>query len=91
MAWAIRHTRRAVGEGLERGYRFRGWNVRQLLEEPHMAVEDRIRSLRDKHAQLDQEIIRESARSLPDAARVAECKRAKLRIKDTIVDLERSH
>ncbi|HTH98668.1 MAG TPA: YdcH family protein [Stellaceae bacterium] len=56
-----------------------------------MAVEDRIRSLRDKHAQLDQEIMRESARSLPDAVRVAECKRAKLRIKDTIVDLERSH
>jgi hypothetical protein len=53
-----------------------------------MAVEDRIRSLRDKHASLEQAIMRESTRSLPDMARISEWKRAKLRIKDNIVDLE---
>lgn len=56
-----------------------------------MAVEDRIRSLRDKHATLDQAISRESTRSLPDTGRIAEWKREKLRIKDTISDLQRRH
>ena len=54
-----------------------------------MAVEDRIRSLRDKHADLDRAIIRESARTLPDEYKVTEWKREKLRIKDSIAELER--
>ncbi len=54
-----------------------------------MAVEDRIRSLRDKHATLEQAIVKESTRSLPDDGRITAWKREKLRIKDTISDLER--
>jgi hypothetical protein len=56
-----------------------------------MAVEDRIRSLRDKHATLDQAIDRESARTLPDTHKITDWKRQKLHIKDTISDLERRH
>lgn len=54
-----------------------------------MAVEDRIRSLRDKHATLEQSILKESARSQPDDGKVTEWKREKLRIKDTIAQLSR--
>ena len=54
-----------------------------------MAVEDRIRSLREKHAVLEEAISRENARPLPDEFKVAEWKREKLRIKDTIVELQR--
>jgi hypothetical protein len=54
-----------------------------------MAVEDRIRSLRDKHADLDRAIIRETSHALPDEYKVTEWKREKLRIKDTIAELER--
>ncbi|HVJ52244.1 MAG TPA: DUF465 domain-containing protein [Aliidongia sp.] len=54
-----------------------------------MAVEDRIRSLRDKHADLDRAILKESSRALPDKLKVSEWKREKLRIKDTITELSR--
>ena len=54
-----------------------------------MAVEDRIRSLRDKHANLDDALQKEYTRCLPDDARIAELKREKLRIKDTIATLQR--
>ncbi len=54
-----------------------------------MAVEDRIRSLRDKHADLERAILKESARPLPDKLKVTEWKREKLRIKDTIAELSR--
>lgn len=54
-----------------------------------MAVEDRIRSLRDKHAQLEHSIQKETTRALPDAEKVTEWKREKLRIKDSINDLAR--
>jgi hypothetical protein len=54
-----------------------------------MAVVDRIRSLRDKHADLDRAIVKETTRALPDESKVTEWKREKLRIKDTIVELER--
>ena len=54
-----------------------------------MAVEDRIRSLRDKHADLERAILKESARPLPDKLKVTEWKREKLRIKDTIAELQR--
>jgi hypothetical protein len=55
-----------------------------------MAVQNRIRSLRDKHASIDDAISKESARSLPDETRVSELKREKLRVKDAIVELSRS-
>jgi hypothetical protein len=54
-----------------------------------MAVQDRIRSLRDKHATLDKAILRETARALPDEGKVHEWKREKLRIKDSIAELGR--
>ena len=54
-----------------------------------MAVEDRIRSLRDKHADLERAIVKETARALPDDYKVTEWKREKLRIKDTIAELSR--
>jgi hypothetical protein len=54
-----------------------------------MAVEDFIRSLRLKHASLDEEICKEGARTLPDDAKLVGMKRQKLRIKDTIEDLSR--
>lgn len=55
-----------------------------------MAVEDRIRSLREKHASLKEAITKETARPLPDETKVAEWKREKLRIKDTIAELQRT-
>jgi hypothetical protein len=54
-----------------------------------MAVEDRIRSLRGKHADLDRAIGKETSRTLPDDFKVTEWKREKLRIKDTIAELTR--
>ena len=54
-----------------------------------MAIEDRIRSLRDRHATLDDAIHSETIRSMPDASKLAELKREKLRIKDTIAELQR--
>lgn len=54
-----------------------------------MAVEDHIRTLRTKHANLDDAISRETSRPLPDAFKLNELKREKLRIKDSITELER--
>jgi hypothetical protein len=54
-----------------------------------MAVEDRIRSLRDKHADLERAILKECAHPLPDKTKVTEWKREKLRIKDTITELSK--
>ena len=54
-----------------------------------MAVEDRIRSLRDKHAGLKRAIEQECSRVMPDDLKVTEWKREKLRIKDAIAELER--
>jgi hypothetical protein len=56
-----------------------------------MAVQDHIRTLRTKHANLDQLINRESARPMPDGFKLSEMKREKLRIKDSIAALERHH
>jgi hypothetical protein len=57
--------------------------------EAFMAVQDRIRSLRDKHATLERAIVKETTRALPDDNKVTEWKREKLRIKDTIAELSR--
>ena len=56
-----------------------------------MALEDHIRSLRTKHAHLDEEICRESSRPLPNTFKLNEMKREKLRIKDSIAELQRPH
>ena len=60
-----------------------------LLVRHHMAVEDHIQTLRTKHAKLDSAISREVSRPLPDAFKLNEMKREKLRIKDSIAELER--
>ncbi len=54
-----------------------------------MAVEDRIRSLLDKHATLERAIGKEASRSLPDDHKISEWKREKLRIKDSVAELSR--
>ena len=62
----------------------------QRFREADMALEDHIRSLREKHASLDHAITKEATRSLPDDAKLAEWKREKLRLKDMIVELSRA-
>ena len=49
-----------------------------------MTVEDRIESLKTKHARLEHEIDEETHRPLPDTMVIAALKREKLRIKDHI-------
>jgi hypothetical protein len=64
--------------------------MRPSEETQAMAVENRIKSLREKHRALDGAIRIEAARPLPDAVKVQEWKREKLRIKDTITELDRT-
>ena len=52
-----------------------------------MTADDRIDSLRAKHAALEREIDEEVHRPLPDDLRLSELKREKLRIKDQIAQL----
>ncbi|HET6522642.1 MAG TPA: YdcH family protein [Geminicoccaceae bacterium] len=52
-----------------------------------MAVSEYVESLRSKHAELEQVIIEESLRPLPDQALLSQLKRQKLRIKDEIARL----
>ncbi len=49
-----------------------------------MQADERIDSLRDKHASLERAIEEEHQRPLPDDIRLSELKREKLRIKDQI-------
>jgi hypothetical protein len=56
-----------------------------------MSLQDRIGTLRARHANLEQEIDRESHRPLPNTDAITDLKRQKLRIKDEIFSLERSH
>jgi len=56
-----------------------------------MSVQDRIESLRARHASLDQEIDKEIHRPLPNMDAISDLKRQKLRIKDEIFQLERTH
>ncbi len=53
------------------------------MEEP-MQADERIYSLRDKHASLERAIEEESERPYPDDFRLSQLKREKLRIKDQI-------
>jgi hypothetical protein len=52
-----------------------------------MTVEDRIESLKSKHARLEHEIGEETHRPLPDTMLIAALKREKLRIKDEITKI----
>jgi hypothetical protein len=54
-----------------------------------MTIEDRVETLRAKHARLDHEIDEEVHRPLPDTVHVTELKREKLRIKEEIQRISR--
>jgi hypothetical protein len=56
-----------------------------------MSQQDRIESLRAKHAHLEHEIDDEIRRPAPNPEMVTDLKRRKLRIKDEIFELEHSH
>ncbi|MDB5405935.1 MAG: hypothetical protein JWL84_847 [Rhodospirillales bacterium] len=56
-----------------------------------MSQQDRIESLRAKHAHLEHEIDDEIRRPAPNPETVTDLKRQKLRIKDEIFGLEHSH
>jgi hypothetical protein len=49
-----------------------------------MSLQDRIESLRVKHAALDTAIVTETQRPLPDNTAIADLKRQKLRIKEEL-------
>jgi hypothetical protein len=53
-----------------------------------MSVFDRIESLRNQHALLDDAIREESHRPHPDETKIHELKREKLRLKDEIATME---
>ena len=52
-----------------------------------MTMDERIESLKSKHASLDQTLQSETCRPRPDDSAIHELKREKLRIKDEIVRL----
>ncbi len=54
-----------------------------------MSVDERIESLREKHANLKRAIDEEFQHPHPDDFRISELKREKLRVKDEIYSLER--
>ena len=56
-----------------------------------MSLQDRIESLRARHASLEQAIDKEISRPLPNRDVIADLKRQKLRIKDEIFQLEHHH
>lgn len=52
-----------------------------------LTLEDRIKSLEEKHSELDSALKEEEARPLPDSLAIATLKRRKLAIKDELADL----
>jgi len=54
-----------------------------------MSVQDRIESLREKHASLERAIDEEVHRPLPNHDAITDLKRQKLRVKDEIFQLEK--
>jgi hypothetical protein len=54
-----------------------------------MTIEDRVETLKAKHARLDHEIDEEAHRPLPDTVHITELKREKLRIKEEIQRIAR--
>lgn len=55
-----------------------------------MSLQEHIRSLRARHAALDDEIVREAQRPAPNDAMIYDLKRQKLKVKDTLNSLERA-
>ncbi len=53
-----------------------------------MNAEAHVEALKEKHANLEQAIVEERQRPIPDSLRLAELKKQKLRIKD---EIERLH
>lgn len=53
-----------------------------------MTEDERIGSLKAKHARLDQELREEQLRPMPDSAIIASLKREKLKLKDEMARLE---
>ncbi len=56
-----------------------------------MNVEERVDSLKSKHARLQVEIDEEIHRPMPDSVHLAELKRERLRIKDEIEQIDHHH
>ncbi|MBI5165512.1 MAG: YdcH family protein [Magnetospirillum sp.] len=56
-----------------------------------MSLQDRIESLKAKHASLESAIAVETQRPSPDNAHIADLKRQKLRIKDEIIRIGPTH
>jgi hypothetical protein len=54
-----------------------------------MTIEDRVETLKAKHARLEHEIDEEAHRPLPDTVHMTELKREKLRIKEQIQRIAR--
>ncbi|HEX2116010.1 MAG TPA: DUF465 domain-containing protein [Alphaproteobacteria bacterium] len=54
-----------------------------------MTIEDRVETLKAKHASLEHEIDEEINRPLPDTVNLTELKREKLRIKEEIQRIAR--
>lgn len=55
-----------------------------------MSLQDRIEELRARHRSLEEALGLEISRPLPNPDTITDLKRQKLRIKDTIVQLEHS-
>ncbi|NQU71535.1 MAG: DUF465 domain-containing protein [Rhodospirillales bacterium] len=53
-----------------------------------MSIEERVSSLQEKHASLDQNLMDESSRPMPDSVAIKSIKREKLNIKDEIERLK---
>jgi hypothetical protein len=56
-----------------------------------MSLQDRLDSLRTRHASLETELDKEVSRPAPNPEMITDLKRQKLRIKDEIFELERHH
>ena len=52
-----------------------------------MSFAPRLRALEDRHAALDAKLVAEAARPKPDAAKLAQLKQEKLRLKEEITRL----
>lgn len=52
-----------------------------------MSVEERVASLKARHAELEEALKRENNRPMPDQAALAELKKRKLQIKDELARL----
>lgn len=53
-----------------------------------MSLQDRVVSLKEKHASLDQAIRAESKRRYPDNTAIKDLKRQKLRVKDELESIQ---